>query len=432
VTDRARALTLLRRIEAESLFASPLLAGETGFVRTLVLGVLRWRSRLDFVIETLAKRGIEPEILDVLRLGVYQMLFMDVARYAAVGETVELAPKRARGFVNAILRRLGRGDVPEPSDLATHTAHPPWLIERWTRTYGAERAARIAEANQEMSYPDVLALGDEEPHGAGGPRPAAGGETASGAGGWRLAAGGKTDGSAFSTGRRPPAAGPDAVPSALVDHIYKLRGSSADLDRRNFWPMDEGSAVIAAIAANAGGRVLDLAAAPGSKTLYMRRAGARVVSNDISISRLLVGLKPGLQKTGFSPSLVVSDARMPAFTQSFDVVLLDAPCSATGTIRKNPELKWRLRESDLATFAALQRDMIASALSLTKKYVIYSTCSLEREENDDLVAASGAQIVDITPFTPPGARAWVEDGVLRLTPESGADGFTAHVLVRPS
>jgi 16S rRNA (cytosine967-C5)-methyltransferase len=410
VKERSRALALLRRIEAESLFASPVLAGETGFVRTLVLGVLRWRSRLDFVIETLAKRAIEPEILDVLRLGVYQLLFMDVARYAAVSETVELAPKRARGFVNAILRRLDRGEVPEPSDLATRTAHPPWLIERWTRTYGAERAARIAEANQEMSYPDVLALGDEVPPGAGG-QPAAGG-------------------GASSASRQPPAAGPEAVPSALVDHIYKLGGSSADLDRNKFWPMDEGSAVIAAIAANAGSKVLDLAAAPGSKTLYMRRAGARVVSNDISISRLLVGLKPGLQKTGFSSSLVVSDARTPAFTSSFDVVLLDAPCSATGTIRKNPELKWRLREADLATFATLQRDMIASALSLTKKYVIYSTCSLEREENDDLVASSGAQVVDITPFTPSGARAWIENGVLRLTPESGADGFTAHVLVR--
>lgn len=411
MTDRTRALALLRRIEAESLFASPVLAGETGFVRTLVLGVLRWRSRLDFVIELLAKRAIEPEILDVLRLGVYQLLFMDVARYAAVGETVELAPKRARGFVNAILRRLDRGDIPEPSDLATRTAHPPWLIERWTRTYGAERAARIAEANQEMSYPDVLALGDEAPFVAGGPRPAAGG---------------RTDGETSSASRQPPAAGP----SALVDHIYKLRGSSADLDRSKFWPMDEGSAVIAAIAANAGSKVLDLAAAPGSKTLYMRRAGANVVSNDISISRLLVGLKPDPRRTGLSPSLVVSDARKPAFTPSFDVVLLDAPCSATGTIRKNPELKWRLRESDLATFAVLQRDMIASALSLTKKYVIYSTCSLEREENDDLVASSGAQVVDITPFTPSGARAWVDSGVLRLTPESGADGFTAHVLTR--
>jgi 16S rRNA (cytosine967-C5)-methyltransferase len=364
VTERARALALLRQIERESLFASYLLAGETGFVRTLVLGVLRWRSRLDFVIEMLAKRSIEPEILDVLRVGAYQLLYMDVAQYAAVGETVELAPKRARGFVNAILRRITRGDVPEPGDLATRTAHPEWLIARWTRFYGAERAAKIAEANQEMSYPDVLALTDETP--------------------------------------------PDATPSTLVEHVYKLRGSSAELDRAKFWPMDEGSAVVASIAAGLGSEVLDLAAAPGGKTLYMRRVGARVISNDISITRLL----PLLHRNA---TIVVSDARRPPFKTTFEVVLLDAPCSATGTIRKNPELKWRLRESDLAAFAAIQRDMIAAALSLAKKYVVYSTCSLEPEENDDVVAATGARI---------------ERDVLRLTPESGADGFTAHVLTR--
>ena len=363
MNDRAKALALLRRIERESLFASYVLAGESGFVRTLVLGVLRWRSRLDFVIETLAKRTIEPEVLDVLRLGAYQLLYMDVAQYAAVGETVELAPKRARGFVNAILRRITRGDVPEPHDLATRTAHPAWLIERWTRFYGAERTAKIAEANQELSYPDVLALTAEAP--------------------------------------------PDATPSTLVDHMYRLRGSSAELDRAKFWPMDEGSAVIASLAASLGGEVLDLAAAPGSKTLYMRRVGVRVVSNDISITRLRVGLKPDLR-------IVVSDARKPAFRdRQFEVVLLDAPCSATGTIRKNPEIKWRLGEADLPAFAAVQRDMITAALSLSKKYVVYSTCSLEPEENDDVVASTGAQIVR---------------DVLRLTPESGADGFTAHVL----
>ena len=230
---------------------------------------------------------------------------------------------------------------------------------------------KIAAANQELSYPDVLALTDEAP--------------------------------------------PDSTPSTLVDRVYRLRGSSAELDRAKFWPMDEGSAVIASLAAKLGNEVLDLAAAPGGKTLYMQRVGVRVVSNDISITRLRVGLKPDLRRTGFSPSLVVSDARRPAFRGQFDVVLLDAPCSATGTIRKNPEIKWRLRESDLPAFAAVQREMLTAALSLARKYVVYSTCSLEPEENDDVVASAGAHI---------------DRDVLRLTPESGADGFTAHVLTR--
>ena len=183
--------------------------------------------------------------------------------------------------------------------------------------------------------------------------------------------------------------------------------------------MDEGSAVIAAIARAAGRDVLDLAAAPGGKTIYMKHHGARVVSNDVSITRLL-------PLVGRGAALVVSDGRKPPFARKFEVVLLDAPCSATGTIRKNPEIKWRLREEDLAAFAVLQRELLASAMTLAGRYVVYSTCSLEPEENDAIVA--DYERIDITPFVPEGARRWVEDGVLRLTPESGADGFTAFVL----
>ncbi|HKR63547.1 MAG TPA: transcription antitermination factor NusB [Thermoanaerobaculia bacterium] len=378
MSERARALQLLQRIERERLYASLVLLGESGFVRTLVLGVLRWRSRLDFAIETLAQRPvkkIDDAVVDTLRLGIYQLLYMDVAKYAAVSETVDMTPKRARGFANAILRRAAEGKVGEPKDVATRTAHPPWLLERWTRMYGAERAAKIAEANQELSYPDVLSLRGAPPR--------------------------------------------EAVPSTLVPDLWKLHGSSAELPRDEFYPMDEGSAVIAAIARACGDDVLDLAAAPGGKSIYMTHHGARVVSNDVSITRLRPLMSRGAR-------LVVSDGRRPPFARTFDVVLLDAPCSATGTLRKSPEIKWRLRESDLATFAALQRELLASAKTLASKYVVYSTCSLEPEENDAIVADS--ERVDITPFVPEGAKAWVRDGVLRLTPESGADGFTAFVL----
>ena len=151
MNERRRALELLRRIERDSAYASLLLINESGFVRTLVLGVLRWRSRLDFVIDAFAKGTIEPKIRDILRLGALQLLFMRVAPHAAVGETVALVPLRARGFVNAILRKISK-NAPEPADVATRTAHPPWLIDRWMRFYGADRAAKIAEANQELSY----------------------------------------------------------------------------------------------------------------------------------------------------------------------------------------------------------------------------------------------------------------------------------------
>jgi 16S rRNA (cytosine967-C5)-methyltransferase len=380
MNERRRALELLRRIERESAFASLLLTNDTGFVRTLVLGVLRWRSRLDFVIDSYAKVVIDSEVRDVLRLGAMQLMFMNVAPHAAVGETVQLTTHRGRGVVNAILRAISK-NVPQPGDFATRTAHPRWLVDRWTRMYGAARAEKIAEANQELSFPDVMT--DWQP--------------------------------------------PGATASELVPRMWKLTGSSANLDGI---VLDEGSAVIADIAAAAGDDVLDLAAAPGGKSLVMRARGARVVSNDISIARL----RPLI---GRSDALVVSDGRRPPFARPFPVVLLDAPCSATGTIRKNPELKWRLAEADLASFAALQRELLTSALDLASETVIYSTCSLEPEENDDVVddvlrARSDFVRGDVSKLVNAEVARWVEDGVLRLTPEAGTDGFTAHVLTKQS
>ena len=389
MSERDRALELLRRIEREQLYASIALAGDSGFVRTLVLGVLRWRSLLDFIIESLAERRLtklDPIVVDVLRIGIFQLRFMDIAKYAAVSETVDLAArhaKRARGFVNAILRRASER-MPEPADDATKLAHPRWLFERWVRMYGEERTRAIAGSNQELSYPDALVISGAPPEGA--------------------------------------------TPSTLVPDVVKLTGSTAELDRAAIYPMDEGSAVIAAIASATGGDVVDLAAAPGGKTLYMTSRGTRVVSNDVSISRL----QPLLGRTR---QIVVSDARMAPFARRFDTVLLDAPCSATGTIRKNPELKWRLRETDLASFARLQKELLASAVNLAERSVVYSTCSLEPEENDAVIeetlrANREFAVADVAQYAPAGARSWVRDGVLRLTPDSGADGFTAFVLRR--
>lgn len=389
MNERERSLDLLQRIERESLYASILLIGETGFVRTLVLGVLRWRSRLDDAIEKLAGRRlnrIDRNVVDILRIGMYQTGFMNVPPHAAVSETVTLASrhaKRAKGFVNALMRKAADG-LPEPSDAAARVAHPRWMLERWTRIYGAERALAIAAANQELSYPDALVL------------------------------------------EGPP---PDnAVSSQLVPDVVKLPGSSAELDRARFHPMDEGSAVIAAIAANAGQEILDMAAAPGGKSIYLGHRGKRVVSNDVSITRL------GLIR-GRALPVVVSDGRMPPFRRQFQTVLLDAPCSATGTIRKNPEIKWRLREEDIPAFATLQRELLRSALALAAETCVYSTCSLEPEENDaviDAVLSEHPTFVrdDAARYAPAGAQRWVERGVLRLTPESGADGFTAFVLRR--
>jgi 16S rRNA (cytosine967-C5)-methyltransferase len=389
MTERERALRLLRRVEREGAYASLLLAGETGFVRTIVLGVLRWQSRLDAAIAEVSGRRIdqiEPLVLEVLRIGVYQLHYMDVPRYAAVSETVDLAGQyaaRARGFVNAVMRKASQARWVEPADVATRFAHPAWLIDRWTATHGAERAAKIAAANQELSQPDVFVLYGEPPEGS--------------------------------------------TPSRYVDGLFGVEGSTGELDRERFYPMDEGSAVVAAIARATSDDILDLAAAPGGKSLFMKTRGAKVVSNDASFGRLMP-----LRR--YSSDLTVSDGRQPPFRKQFATVLLDAPCSATGTIRKSPELKWRLRESDIATFAALQRQLLASALALAGEFVVYSTCSLEREENDDVIRAvvegSPFAVVSVEQFAPATVAPWVDEKILRLTPDAGTDGFTVFVLRR--
>ncbi len=390
MSERERALRLLRRVDREGAFASHLLAGETGFVRTLVLGVLRWQSRLDYLIAAASGRKlsqIEPLVLEILRLGVYQLNYMDVPQYAAVSETVDIAARdanRARGFVNAVLRKVTGANLPEPSDPATRYAHPEWLLARWIATYGRERAEAIAAANQELSYPDVLVL-----HGM------------------------------------PPE---ESEPSPFLEDVARMRGSTEELDRDHYYPMDEGSAVVAAIARATSTQILDVAAAPGGKSIYAQAHGANVVSNDISFGRL----RPLARYGG---KLVVSDGLLPPFARQFETVLLDAPCSATGTIRKSPELKWRLQESDILQFAEQQRGMLAAALPLASRFCVYSTCSLEKEENDDVVQAVLAgndsfEKADVAAFAPASASRWIQDGILRLTPESGTDGFTVFVLQR--
>ncbi len=385
MTDRERAFHLLRRIEREGAYASLLLHGETGFVRTLVLGVLRWRLRLDDAIEQLSQRRVsklDENVVIILRLGVYQLMFTDVASYAAVSESVDLAhryAKRAGGLVNAVLRRAAEADLRAlAKTVATRTSHPEWMIRRWQRMYGDERTERIAEANQELSYPDIFS-----------------GEESAG------------------------------TPSTLVPGMYKLTGSSADVEG---YALDEGSGVIADLAAATSKDILDLAAAPGGKSIVMAARGAHVVSNDVSLGRLRL-------LTGRTKQIVVSDGLRPPFRRKFETVLLDAPCSATGTLRKNPEIKWRLHEKDVARFAVLQRDLLASALDLAAETVVYSTCSLEPEENDEVIqsvlaARKDFERVDAGLFANGEVRKWIADDVLRLTPESGTDGFTAFVLQR--
>ena len=415
MTDRETALRILDRVERDEAFASFLIPADAPFVRTLVFAVLRWRSQLDFLIEQLAHRPlakIDERTLHVLRAGLAQLMHMEVPPYAALSETVDLAPKRSKTFVNAVLRSATRSDLRSmvPRDLsaasvAIREGHPTWMIERWSALFGIERAEAIAHANQEMSYPDLLVN--------------------------------TTKTTVDGVRRILDAKAIAHAPSELVENMIRLRASTASLRAEIgaglVHPMDEGSAMIAHLIGGSGRSVIDLAAAPGGKSLVLALRGHRVITHDISLLRL--GYVAKLERF-IKLRIVVGDGRMPPFrSQAAESVLLDAPCSATGTLRKNPEVKWRLGRDGFAKFASLQRELLDAALTLARDECIYSTCSLEREENDEVVGTvleshPEFERFDLGSVAPPPVARWIENGVLRLTPEAGTDGFTAFGLRR--
>jgi 16S rRNA (cytosine967-C5)-methyltransferase len=425
VSDRERALRILERIEVRKLAAHEAIAREPGvehhdFVRTLVHGVLRWQGRLDYAIATLADRKasrIDPIVLRILRLGAYQVWFTDVPPYAAVSESTELAGKvarRAKSFVNAVMRRVSERTIEslDPTgssiaDVAVRASHPEWLVEQWTRTYGSERAEAIARADQDLSYPDLLVNARR----------------------W------SRDDALSEILER----GLHAEPAPFAENVIRLRsgtGPLADLVRHGrVYPMDEGSAAVTSLVPDDAVSVLDLCAAPGGKSLALGLRYRRVVSCDLSMARLGTLRRSARRFFGVEPRLCVTDALQPGLRGTFDAVLVDAPCSATGTIRRNPEVRWRVSKEELVFMSMRQTTILDRALDLAGRYVLYVTCSLEPEENDrvvEAVTADRSDVVarDLTPFTPLSLRRWLDGGVLRLTPESGSDGFTATLLER--
>lgn len=421
MSTRERAVSLLEEIES----GRPWLRSgspdrDDRFVDEIVSGVLRWKNLLDHFIATFAERPIDrvdDGVRRILETGLYQLHFMRVPPHAAVSESVTLAGRTApkgKGFVNALLRRAVREGLDPliPADdsldsVALRTGHPVWLVERWSRKFGRERAVAIAESNQQLSMPDLVVntrrievkqFTDELDRRQIG---------------WRS--------------------------STLVERMIRLEGGTAVirdlLEQGLAWPMDEGSAIVAGLAAMPpGSPVLDVAAAPGGKSFLLALEGCRVFSSDASLQRLQVMKRRWAALSDEPIRAFVADGRRLPLEGRFDSVLVDAPCSATGIIRKYPEIKWRLRPEDLPRLARTEEEILASALEIADR-VVYATCSLEAEENDEVVKralskVSGFEIADAGEFVARNVQQWVDRGVLRLTPDAGTDGFTAFVLVR--
>ena len=377
--SRVLALDVLCRLEgprgtlADAL-ARPAIATleprDRALVHELVLGTLRRRGWLDHVLSRLVdKRGqsLSPAVRNALRLGAYQLLYLRVATHAAVSESVELvrpeAP-RACGLVNAVLRRLLReGPPPDPDPLReplawlrTAGSLPAWLAERWLSRLGAVSAVGRARVLLEAA-PTHFRFHPRRPEGPA--RVAAVGLEARPAtvpGAWTIEGGGELG----------------ALAAAGLVYVQ-----------------DQGSQLVAHLAASEG-LVLDACAAPGGKSLLLADLGgpgALVIAVDSSKRRLrtLVALRARWDVPNVLA--VAADSMRPPFRGSFDSVLLDAPCSGLGTLARNPDIRWRLRPSDIERHAARQRALLRALAPLVRAggSLVYSTCSVEDEENGDVV-----------------------------------------------
>jgi 16S rRNA (cytosine967-C5)-methyltransferase len=407
---RKAAFAILRRVESggayssELLHASPLMSGiderDRGLASEIVLGCLRWRGALDALIAQASNKKLEAldaEVVTALRMGCYQLRYLDrVPPHAALSESVELvkqAGKRsAAGFVNAVLRKL---PARAPAAAAAEQAHPPWLVERWRRRFGDQTTEGILQAN--VTPPATyLRLNRRFP--------------------------------AEETLRRLAEDGIDTEPTEL-SWCRRLRQgrpeASGSYREGRIRIQDLGSQmVVPLLELKPEHRFLDLCAAPGNKTsqaLEERGSSAGAVAADLHPRRLAI-----LRRLATMPApLVALDAETALpFRSQFDSILVDAPCSGTGTLARNPEIKWRLRPEDLPELARKQARILEQALEALAPggVLVYSTCSLEPEENSAVVE----QV--LAARTKYKAEAYLE----RVPGRDPGDGFYACRIVRNS
>ena len=435
---RRAAFDILRRVYAEDAYAAPLIAAlplttlagdDRRLAQELTLGVLRWQSALDYFVERYSGRPLKKldlAVLIALRLGLYQLRFLSrVPASAAVNESVNLV-KRARAasaapMINAVLRRAARqldelpgASIAEPLErFAVETSHPRWLLERWIAAFGEEEARHLALANNQ---PPPLAFRVNT----------------------RRAAVDEIIAALQSTGLR-------LRPSSIARGAFVVEaGQAAALaqaaESGEIYIQDEASQMVSLLLdPQSGERILDLCAAPGSKSSHLAAlAGASgwVMACDIHPHRLatLAATCKRLGIESIAPVALDATRELPLLDSAplFDRVLIDAPCSGTGTLRRNPEIKWRLAASDLERLAGVQLSLLRQATVALKQggRLVYSTCSIEREENEAVIHSfleSGAPFRILAPTAP--TTLLTGEGFARTFPHrDGADGFFAAVL----
>jgi 16S rRNA (cytosine967-C5)-methyltransferase len=416
VLRRHRALDEL--IDATAEFAT-LEERDRALARALIGAVLRRLGTLRHLLWPLLERGLPPQaprVETALLLGAAQILFLDVPDHAAVDLAVRLAQAdrhaaRYAGLVNAVLRRIARDGRDKLAALDLPLLDTPdWLMARWTATYGAATAHAIAAANGNEPALDLTVKSDPEF--------------------WA----GKLNGRVLPTG---------TVRTVAQGAVTALPGFAEGA----WWVQDAAAALPARLLGDvAGRRVADLCAAPGGKTAQLLAAGAHVTAVDRAPARIR-RLADNLARLSLRADLVCADAATWASDQPFDAVLLDAPCSATGTIRRHPDVPWLKSEADIAKLAGLQHRLLAHAVTLLRPggTLVYCTCSLEPEENETIVAdllarEPNMRHVPIAASDVFGCAEFIgKDGALRTLPcqlvdadsrHAGLDGFYAARLVK--
>lgn len=383
---------------------------ERAWLHELVYGTLRLRGRLDYIIARFTKPGIttlDDDVLDILRLAAYQLREMrSVPAYAAVSQAVELTKqarlRSAAGFVNGVLQSMLRStDVPEPAALGEWQSHPQWILQRWCARFGKEATRKLCDLNNTRPEVYVRKLKPALPAVAhGGEQLDRLPDT------WRVEQG------------------------AIGEMLAGLPGIV----------QDPAAGFVTRYAAPAGGVIADLCAAPGGKALALSDAVAErgmVIATDISAARLKRAIE-NRQRLGFgNVHFAVADARSPVVSE-VDMVLLDAPCTGTGTFRRHPDGKWRLQPDDLRLLVNLQAEMLDAASSIVRVggVLVYSTCSIEPEENQEQIVAFLERHPNYL-RRPPSDWDWPElideVGNLELLPHiSGFDGAFAARLERVS
>jgi 16S rRNA (cytosine967-C5)-methyltransferase len=389
---RSVAFDILLRVERDNSYAAELLHSDSpaklssrdhGLATELVMGVLRWQSLLDQRLTGASSQKLERldgEVLAALRLGVYQLRFLTrVPARAAIFESVELvkaAHKRsAASFVNAVLRKIaGAGaedifaEIARSHDaiaLAGNAAHPAWLVARWVENYGLDATRQICAHDQ--TVPDTaIHLHDRQ---SGAELAEARVQLSPG----RLLAAARHVLAGDVTETRPYQEGRVSIQDEASQLVALLAGRGETIVDR----------------ATPDWTILDCCAAPGSKTslLARRNPRAKVVATELHPHRARL-----LQSLSRMPNvhIVAADARHLPFSNAFDRILADVPCSGTGTLGRNPEIKWRLKAEDLHDLAARQVAILKSALAQVAMggRLVYSTCSLEPEENEAVVQAA--------------------------------------------